>query len=159
MQLVVNVTNRASSQLQNSKADLIELLNVLWLTQIYAFSHPARVNCIVVFINVAQKITVYFLKQTTSEFIETIESQNEMRELKIEVEYFKSLSQCCCDWIQHGKHLNALVLHFMTFKGFNEKLSWIDSFVRARMRLVNFVSDNSFKLSLNERMFSKSTYS
>ena len=67
MQLVVNVTNRASSQLQNSKADLIELLNVLWLTQNYAFSHPARVNCIVVFINVAQKITVYFMKQTTSE--------------------------------------------------------------------------------------------
>ena len=152
MQLVVNVTNRASSQLQNSKADLIDLLNALWLTQNYAFSHPARVNCIAVFLNVAQKITEHFLKQTTSEFMETIESHREIRELKSEVEYFKSLSHCCCDWIQHGKHVNAIVLNFMTFKGLNEKLSWIDSFVDVRMRLIDLVSD---KLPLNQTTFRK----
>ena len=38
----------------------------------------------------------------------------------------------------------------MTFKGFNEKLSWIDSFVDVRMRLIDLASD---KLPLNQTTF------
>ncbi len=141
MQLVVAATNRARYE-EASEIIVIALLEVLWSTKAYGLHHSSRVNCIIVLLTVSQNLIGKFVQGTSTEFISTLETSEEMKSLNVKIKNFMLLTECCCQWIQFGTQINAITVHFMTFQQFNDDFSKMTSFIDARIRLVLMLSDS-----------------
>ena len=149
MQLVVAATNRAQYEAPTEMI-VINLLNALWRTKLYGLHHSSRVNCIIVLLTVSQNIMGKFVQEASTEFISTIETPEEMKPLKVQIDNYLLLSDCCCQWIQLGTQINAIMMHFMTFKQFNDNFGKINSFIDARSRLADMLSDGFFTIDTSK---------
>jgi hypothetical protein len=141
MQLVVAATNRARCE-EASEIIVIALLDVLWSTKAYGLHHSSRVNCIIVLLTVSQNLIGKFVQGTSTEFISTLETSEEMKSVNVKIKNFMLLTECCCQWIQFGTQINAITVHFMTFQQFNDNFSKMTSFIDARIRLALMLSDS-----------------